>query len=346
MTMLRFLVFLLVALVTVPSLGRAASFDCAKAGTAVEKAICGDGDLSNLDDRLAQIYKIAIGRLDARQRDRLRAKQLRWLDSLKDCTNPGVQDTANCLIEDYRDRLEFLKVITQKAMLGEERIVTSATTPFTIGPYQFQTILASAPVCAGQTMDVEYPQIIAPQNARTRTWNQMMVPKANDGGDRRRINEKPSCTPDYDNDFGRDDNQSSKITIANSRLISVTRKGGYASRLAAHPYNYTQIINVLMGEKVRPLEGEDIFRSDSDWAGRLAELCIAQLKADKGLYDGADMVSIARQVASPTNWAITEDKLTIVNVLSYTANNWASVTIPWSKLRAYLVADLAFRTKH
>ena len=36
---------------------QAASFDCAKAGTKVEKLICGDAGLSKLDDELAAAYK-------------------------------------------------------------------------------------------------------------------------------------------------------------------------------------------------------------------------------------------------------------------------------------------------
>jgi hypothetical protein len=41
-----------------PALG--ASFDCAKAGTAVEKTICGDAELSSLDEHLGRYYVVAL----------------------------------------------------------------------------------------------------------------------------------------------------------------------------------------------------------------------------------------------------------------------------------------------
>jgi uncharacterized protein len=37
----------------------AASFDCAKASTRVERLICADKDVSALDDRLASTYRLA-----------------------------------------------------------------------------------------------------------------------------------------------------------------------------------------------------------------------------------------------------------------------------------------------
>jgi len=48
----------LLGLVLIPS-ARAASFDCAKASTFVEKAICTDKQLSSLDDQPAGLYKAA-----------------------------------------------------------------------------------------------------------------------------------------------------------------------------------------------------------------------------------------------------------------------------------------------
>jgi uncharacterized protein len=41
------------------SSAQAASFDCAKASSFVEKAICSDKRLSSMDDQLARLYKAA-----------------------------------------------------------------------------------------------------------------------------------------------------------------------------------------------------------------------------------------------------------------------------------------------
>jgi uncharacterized protein len=71
---------LLAACLAVPACGaQAASFDCAKAATTVETAICADPALSQADEHMAQAYSRA---LDATLAPRaLRTDQLHWLAS-------------------------------------------------------------------------------------------------------------------------------------------------------------------------------------------------------------------------------------------------------------------------
>lgn len=42
-----------------PAMTFAASFDCSKAGTPIEKAICSYPELSALDEQLASVYRVA-----------------------------------------------------------------------------------------------------------------------------------------------------------------------------------------------------------------------------------------------------------------------------------------------
>lgn len=76
---------------------QAASFDCAKAATKVEKLICSTPSLSKLDSDLAEIYKDAI-RKDAS----LRQEQLGWMKERNKCID------AACLESSYKDRLDDL----------------------------------------------------------------------------------------------------------------------------------------------------------------------------------------------------------------------------------------------
>jgi uncharacterized protein len=85
-------------LVLVPS-ARAASFDCAKASSFVEKAICSDKQLSGMDDQLARLYKTARG---AASNAALEAEQKAWLSSRDQCTD------AACLKKAYADRIAAL----------------------------------------------------------------------------------------------------------------------------------------------------------------------------------------------------------------------------------------------
>jgi uncharacterized protein len=95
----------------------AASFDCAKAASAFEKAICADPDLSAADDTLAVAYATAIGGLTKPAIDTMRAGQRAWLKSL-DTTcadamlpgnNPVAEERTACLETAYTSRIETLE---------------------------------------------------------------------------------------------------------------------------------------------------------------------------------------------------------------------------------------------
>jgi uncharacterized protein YecT (DUF1311 family) len=79
---------------------QAASFDCAKAGTKVEKLICGDSELSKLDEELNAAYKTALQ--DASQADTLKKAQQQWLKKRNGCANAG------CVKRAYEMRLQNL----------------------------------------------------------------------------------------------------------------------------------------------------------------------------------------------------------------------------------------------
>jgi len=90
-----------------PTLASAARFDCNKASTPNEKAICGDQALSQLDNDLAIYYKRAL----IASRDNgasLKNDQKAWLSGLKTCAQQS--DTIRiCLTAAYQDRIAFLK---------------------------------------------------------------------------------------------------------------------------------------------------------------------------------------------------------------------------------------------
>jgi len=86
---------------SVPTFGAAASFNCAKASTANEIAICSDNELSTLDETLAAVYKKARGSVsDAK---RLKGEQVNWIKSLGTCDG-----NVDCLISAYRNRILVL----------------------------------------------------------------------------------------------------------------------------------------------------------------------------------------------------------------------------------------------
>ena len=69
-------------LVTASSV-QAASFDCAKANTKVEGLICGDVELSKLDDKLNMAYKAALQ--DKQRADSIKQAQKQWMKGRNGC---------------------------------------------------------------------------------------------------------------------------------------------------------------------------------------------------------------------------------------------------------------------
>lgn len=95
------LVFMVAVLCQTTTVARAASFDCAQASTHVERMICSDPTLSDLDKRVALAYRAAASGRDAAT---TRAGQRRWLSEVRDkCAD------VPCLTEAYSARLGALE---------------------------------------------------------------------------------------------------------------------------------------------------------------------------------------------------------------------------------------------
>lgn len=88
-----------------PVAAHAASFDCAKAGTPTEKAICKDSAVSRLDDQVAAAFKAAQGLWPAGNWSAYIRTEQRWW--IKDRDSICKADAA-CLKQDYERRLSFL----------------------------------------------------------------------------------------------------------------------------------------------------------------------------------------------------------------------------------------------
>jgi uncharacterized protein len=81
------------------TIAQAASFDCAKASTTVEKLICADEKLSVLDDQLTAAYKTASE--TATDKAAFKTQQRDWLKKKRNaCKN------AECLTKTYQARID------------------------------------------------------------------------------------------------------------------------------------------------------------------------------------------------------------------------------------------------
>lgn len=81
---------------------QAASFDCAKASTKVEKIICDNPEISQLDDELSASYKTALQ--DEKHAESIRQAQKQWMRERNGCAD------ADCVKRAYEMRLSSLTI--------------------------------------------------------------------------------------------------------------------------------------------------------------------------------------------------------------------------------------------
>ncbi|MEM0950463.1 MAG: lysozyme inhibitor LprI family protein [Pseudomonadota bacterium] len=88
------------AMVALSDPSAAQSFDCAKAGTAIEKKICSDPNLGRLDSELGKVYATLQGSLSAEAKADLRTSERAWVHQRNSCDTQ-----SDCLTNAYVQRL-------------------------------------------------------------------------------------------------------------------------------------------------------------------------------------------------------------------------------------------------
>jgi uncharacterized protein len=125
----------------------AASFDCAKASTFIEKTICFNQTLSAMDETLARSYRKAAS--SAPNAAAVQADQRAWLTGVRD----KCQDSS-CLERAYRERIAFLDAsgTAANATTGGANVSTPAVQAPTapVRPAPAQAAPAPAPAASLQ----------------------------------------------------------------------------------------------------------------------------------------------------------------------------------------------------
>lgn len=86
----------------------APSFECTKASGSVEKLICRDDVLSQLDRKLARVFKDAMNRLPADEHATIRAMQRGWIKGRNDCWK--AENVRACVEATYQMRIVELQI--------------------------------------------------------------------------------------------------------------------------------------------------------------------------------------------------------------------------------------------
>jgi uncharacterized protein len=312
-------------LLALPALAHASdgpSFDCAKAKSPVERAICSDQRLAAADRKLTATYHAGLVQLSNDGQRAMRDGQRQWLKMIEAfCSNSGPSNSTGmkeCLTSAYSDRQSRLEAAVK-----------------TVGGLRFRAVdvyrvtkASSDDTGSGanpgfDTTDLSYPLIDAPKDMSERKFNKHMEQIA--AGENQNGNE------DGDEDV---DQSYDQITV-NDRLISVDTTSSMYPHGAAHGQYASTMVHWLR-KQGRELTASDVFLPRTSWRDFLQYRCFAEV-AHFGFAKSAK--DLADMVKDPTRW-IFESKGLTVRFMSYEVASYADgqpiVTIPWKALSPYL----------
>jgi uncharacterized protein len=304
---------------------QAASFDCGKASTPVEKAICANPELSRRDEVLAKAYATALGGLSDEAKATMQAGQRAWLKYAElSCTDHATpftaalnEDQQRCLVNNYSQRIRELG---ESRMQGDWRIYLKTTYDVVDDPDPdvFQEVSANEMV--SPRID-DSSEAVAAFNALMDEADAAQAPDPSDEG------------------YASSDTMiETKVVSAGTDRISLQLNSWWFGHGAAHG-NYTITYSHYLIDKQRMLEASDLFTGDG-WQEALGQMALDELDRtiDGGIWDEA-RPEVPKVVIDPSRWNITGDALEIIfqpyEVTAYAAGA-PTISIPWGKLSAYL----------
>jgi uncharacterized protein YecT (DUF1311 family) len=334
---MRTVIALLAFLMLLPA-AQAASFDCTKAETPIEKAICADPALSHADDVMALAYVGAISGLTEEAEIVMRKGQGDWLaftDTVcSDQSLPGEDsaalERAQCLQRLYDARL---KVLEQSRMAGGMRFFTADT----------------------------YKTVPDPDGGGFKLGHKVVSSLRIDGNDsladafnaymRQVTDDYTGVYTDFagtqqDDSVSNEDNDFLMVLDSvNAGRISVALGLEWYGHGAAHANSSLGNFHFLTEEE-RPLEATDIFEG-KQWAPALAALVAERASADlRGgeiTYDADSMMQLA---TDPQRWSFTRAGLTVQFQDQEVTPGSPAVSVAWGPLRDYLAADADAIARH
>lgn len=307
----------------------AASFDCAKAHTVIEHAICASAKLSALDSGMASSYRRALRALSPEGARTLTASQRAWLDFVgRACTVHDAADASALRNQDVCLSNEIGERIAQLDQAGVR-----------VGPYvlnridRFEIVVdgpddqnGSYPGLAVHRLS--YPQIDAAGSRSAIAWNAAQVttfPQLDDG-------------EDFKIDY--------RIGCAGPGALSIEWDTYDYGHGTPHGTGSAEVRNTVL-PTLEEMTSDDLFVSDAPWEDTLPSLFwSAYLHGDRVIKDTSKVEPAIREAAvTEAKWLLTPQGLRI-SFDSYEAGCYACnpgpLTVPWSSLKSMLASpDLA-----
>ncbi len=301
----------------------AASFDCKKASTPFEIAICTNPDLSKADDVLAVSYATAIGGLSKPALAEVQKGQRTWLDyAQKSCTDDAKLPTAkypeeqlNCLVSEVTNRSNRLEESRMRGGLRVYTVEAYSVIPDTTADADAWNKVA--------TREVSVPRVDG-DDAGAKAFNAFITA------------EGPKLTGDQDETS--DVSIRATIEDVTATRISVSVNNWWYGHGAAHG-NYDISYLHFMRAENRALVASDVFDKPG-WEDKLGELALAKLDEtiDGGIWEESRK-DAPKAAADPSRWSFSDEGLVIqyqpYEVTAYAAGA-PTITIPWAQLTDYL----------
>jgi uncharacterized protein YecT (DUF1311 family) len=299
----------------------AAAFDCKKAATPSEKAICADPAALAADSAMSAAFQALLKGAAASQRPQIAGAQARWVSTRDgNCVDSKGPALGACLARESDRRRAFLA--------GEPEAGPGA--PGRIAPW-FRYEKGGK---GRAEVDLELMKFVDPQNDAQRTFNAAIEKATGDIVQPEKDDPNPGS---YAYDW------TMRLTYASPRLLSA-HLSGYWDAGGAHPNTLTANVNVDFASG-REARFDDAFAPEG--ATKIFALCLQSVKKQKQERLGDDAPKSAADFASLTHdlqeatrklnaWSFEADKATI-DYDPYAVGSYAEgpydCEIPYATLR-------------
>jgi uncharacterized protein len=331
------------------TLAHGASFDCAKAATAQEKAICAAPDLSAADDQMASAYHAWLAAAPPDWAAGIRDDQRIWLRTRTtscpagDASNP----IAPCLLQVYKERIAELERNVE-SFAGVNFVARSVTLTARDQPDSLPPGVAELTPGFG-TFQASWPQAVS-ASPQWIAWNAAIVAAAVHTA-------APDANPSARSwsdlvQAGVDQQVTVTVDAFDSKLVSATIVNFYDGH-GAHPTQNSSEFYWLLDQQ-RALKAEDVFLPNSGWDKWMEQRLDSYLhqtldSESNGNYQSWFPQGNAAQVlqsivGDPEGWQLNAKGITLVfqpyQVACYACTP-DPLTLPWTDLKPYLQPGFA-----
>ncbi len=341
----------LVILLLASGMAHAASFDCAKAKTPLEQAVCGSPELSAADDEMAAAYKAALAKVPPAMKATVRNDQLAWVHwmevSCKARAPLPSTEQMGLLSGFYASRTKELRSLVWRkggvTFISRSIVLLTpvdpehehgALPPASETP-DYGTLFASWPQSTSDTPEWKAWNKAIETAMRNVDWESEDTGKSEGG-----VSQKLEADPDSDEDI------TVSVDFDGRELVTSSISESSSTHRAPHPNESIIRFNWLLKEK-RELRPEDVFLADSGWDRMIQARCVKALRrqfgADSEFFSNNDFANTLHKIiVHPRNWTFTDKGLVISfpeNTIMPRVSPVNDVTIPWAVLKPLLQAS-------